>query len=127
MANNRSEFLRLASTKQSTFKVPSLENYEVTLRELTIAESKQFVEIGKDDMEKAVIYACRCSCIAPEFFTDDELKSLGAAGRNAINEIYMEIPLIGKTKEEREEFLKSINENIEKEQKKEVTKEDEKK
>lgn len=125
---NREEFLKLASTKISNFKVPSLNNYEVTLKELTIAESKEFGEIAKTkDMQKAIIYACRCSCVEPEFFTDEELENLGSNGLNATMEIYSEIPLIGKTEEEREEYKKKLAENAKSIEEKETSKEDEKK
>lgn len=129
MSRNREEFLKLAGVRTSDFKVPSLKNYEVTLRELTIAESKEFGDIAKNkDIQEAIIYACRKSCVEPEFFTDEELKDLGTTGSNAIMEIYMEIPLVGKTKDEREEYAKRLAESAKAgAEKKEVSKEDEKK
>lgn len=129
MSKNRSEFLKLASVKTSTFKVPSLKDYEITMKELTITESEEFAKIAKKDMQSAIIYACRCSCVEPEFFTDEELKNLGVTSRIATMEIYMEIPLIGKTSEEREEYKKILEENFkkQKEAEKEPTKEEVKK
>ena len=76
---NREEFLKLASVKTSTFKVPSLNNYEILMKELTIAESNEFREIMSDENKKpidAIMFACRCSCVEPTFFTDEELKKL---------------------------------------------------
>lgn len=113
---NREDFLKLASVKTSTFKVPSLNDYEILMKELTIAESNEFRNIYLSDetsnKHEAIVYACRCSCIEPEFFTDEELKNLGVAGNNAVMEIWNEIPLIGKSKDERDEYFKKLNETL---------------
>lgn len=112
---NREEFLKLASVKTSTFKVPSLNNYEILMKELTIAESNEFREIMSDENKKpidAIMFACRCSCVEPTFFTDEELKNLGVSGNNAVMEIWNEIPLIGKTKDEREEYHNKMSETL---------------
>lgn len=115
MSKNREEFLKLASVKTSTFKVPSLNGYEILMKELTIAESSEYGEIVSDKSKKpldAIIFACRCSCVEPIFFTDDELKNLGKSGDTAIVEIWNEIPLIGKTKDEREEHHNKMSEAL---------------
>ena len=116
MSRNREEFLKLASVKTSTFKVPSLNDYEILMKELTIAESNEFRDIYLTDetpnKHQAIVYACRCSCIEPEFFTDEQLKDLGVAGNSAVMEIWNEIPLIGKNKDEREEYFKKLNETL---------------
>lgn len=115
MSRNREEFLKLASVKTSTFKVPSLNDYEILMKELTISESNEFREIMSDKDKKpldAIIFACRCACVEPTFFTDDELKNLGKSGDVAIMEIWNEIPLIGKTKDEREEYHNKMSETL---------------
>jgi hypothetical protein len=125
---NREEFLKLASLKQSTFKVPSLDNYEILMRELTIAESDKFNQMRDEDgISKAIIHACRCSCIEPEFFTDEELETLGRSGQNAIMEIFSEIPLVGKSKKQREEYLKNLKEISKADSKEEASEEDKEK
>jgi hypothetical protein len=127
---NREEFLKLASLKQSTFKVPSLDNYEILMRELTIAESDKFNQVRDEDgINKAIIHACRCSCIEPEFFTNEELETLGRSGQNAIMEIFSEIPLVGKSKKQREEYLKNLKEisKADSKEKEEVSEEDQEK
>lgn len=111
MPNKREDFLKLASVRTQDFKVPSLNNYEIKMKELTVSESKQFSEImNKDGIQQAINYACRCTCVEPEFFTDEELENLGSNGVNARMEIYMEIPLIGKNDEEREAYKNRIAE-----------------
>lgn len=126
MAITKEEFLKLASTKQENFKVPSLGNAEITIRELTIAESNKINEMSREKkpIDEIIKFACKCSCVEPEFFTDEELEGLGQTGNQAILEIYMQIPLIGKTKEQ----IKAHKEFVEKQSKekvKELTKEEE--
>ena len=59
-----------------------------------------------------MFYAVKCSMVKPEFFTDEEIKKLNITGFNLIKEIYSELPLIGKTKKEREEYVKNIEKLI---------------
>lgn len=126
MAITKEELLKLASTKQENFKVPSLANAEITIRELTIAESNKINEMSREKkpIDEIIKFACKCSCVEPEFFTDEELEGLGQTGNQAILEIYMQIPLIGKTKEQ----IKAHKEFIEKQSKvkqEELTEEEE--
>ena len=113
MTISREELLKLTTVKTSVFKVPSLKGAEIKLRELTIAEVKEFGRIATEiDMQQAILHACKCSFVEPSFFTDEEMELLGNIGNNVIMEVFNEIPLIGKNKEEREEHLKKINETL---------------
>jgi len=125
MTISREELLKLTMIKTSVFKVPSLNGAEIKLRELTIAEAKEFGRIATEiDMQQAILHACKCSFVEPSFFTDEELEQLGNVGNHVIMEVFNEIPLIGKNQEEREEHLKKINETLktETEEKKEPKK-----
>ena len=102
--------------KEEKFKPIALGgNDEITIRQLTISESQEFREILQDDTKTqndAMFYAVKCSMVKPEFFTDEEIKKLNIIGFNLIKEIYSELPLIGKTKKEREEYVKNIEKLI---------------
>lgn len=130
MAISKEQLLKLASVRQQTFKVPSLENAEILMRELTIAEATKINEMSteKKPIKDIILYACKCSCVEPEFFTDEELEQLGALGNQAIMEIYSEIPLVGKNEEDRAKYQKVLEKNIQSLQEKEKpTKEEEEK
>ena len=102
--------------KEEKFKPIALGgNDEIIIRQLTISESQEFREILQDDTKTqndAMFYAVKCSMVKPEFFTDEEIKKLNIIGFNLIKEIYSELPLIGKTKKEREEYTKNIEKLI---------------
>lgn len=126
MAISKEQLLKLASVRQQVFKVPSLENAEILMRELTVAESTKINEMSmeKKSIQDIIFYACKCSCVEPEFFTDEELQQLGAVGNQAIMEIYMEIPLIGKNEDDRTKYRETLDKNLKK-QKEKSTKEEE--
>lgn len=93
---------------------------EITLRELKISENQKFREILLDEtktQDDAVFYAVSCSMVEPKFFTEKELEELNTTGFNLIKEIFEEIPLIGKTTKERDEYKETIKRIIEQSQK----------
>lgn len=110
--------LSLCFIKEGTFKPSSLGgSQEIKIRELTIAESEEFRNIFNDKTKTqrdAMFYAVKCAMVEPVFFSDEELEKLNITGLNLIQEIYGEIPLIGKTKKERDDYFKKIKETIEK-------------
>lgn len=86
---------------------------EITIRELTIAEASEYQGIMRDEkktQEDAVFFAVKCAMVEPTFFSDDELKNLNVTGKNLIYEIHGELPLIGKSTKEREEYFAKIAE-----------------
>lgn len=105
---------------------------EITIRQLTAGEGLELEDIRRDPssaQDDVVFYAVKCAMVEPTFFTDDELKKLNTTGRNLIYEIYGELPLIGKTKKEREEYLQRLEDlakKIEENKEKESLSEDEK-
>lgn len=128
MKLDRNELLKQITVKQEVFEVPSWNNAEVTMRQLTIAETTKYIQMIKDKkpIEDAIKYACQCSMIEPKFFTDEELKNLNQEGIMGINEIFANIPTIGKSKEEKEKILNQLNDTS-KTPVKELTKEEEEK
>ncbi|WP_152017959.1 hypothetical protein [Aliarcobacter butzleri] len=103
--------------KQGTFKPMVLGGKkEIIIRELTIAETQEFVKKNQEDSEDAILYAVKCSMVEPSFFTEDELKKINATGYALIREIFAELPVIGKTKEEREEHFSRVRKIIEEQQ-----------
>jgi len=104
--------------KQEKFKPQVLGGDKaITIRELTIAEAQKYQEILRDEnktQEDAVFFAVKCSMIEPAFFSDDELKQLNSTGKNLIYEIHSELPIIGKSTKEREEYFKKLKEWSEK-------------
>lgn len=127
MAISKEDLLKLVNLKQEVFKVPSW-NSEVEVRELTIAESKVYnqMRIEEKSIEEIVKYACKCSMVNPQMFTDEELSKAGQIAVDGLNEIFSNIPVIGKTKEQKEEFFKKQLETF-KASNPELTKEEEEK
>ena len=129
MAISKEDLLKLVNLKQEVFKVSSW-NSEVEVRELTIAESKVYnqMRIEEKSIEEIVKYACKCSMVNPQMFTDEELSNAGQIAVDGLNEIFSNIPVIGKTKEQKEDFFKKQLETFKASQNKpELTKEEEEK
>lgn len=103
--------------KEGKFKPLSLGGTnEITIRELNISENQNFRKILQDETKTptdAMYYAVSCAMVEPKFFTEKELEKLNITGSNLIQEVYNEIPLIGKTKKEREEYFEKIKKIIE--------------
>lgn len=127
MAISKEDLFKLVHLKEEVFEVPSW-NSEVVVRELTIAESQKYYQMIKDNVniEEIVKYACKCTMVEPQMFTDEEMEKLNATGIAGLNEIFANIPVIGKTKEEKEEFFQKQLETL-KAPKEELTKEQEEK
>lgn len=128
MAASKEDLFKLIHLKEEVFKVPSWNDMEVITRELTISESQTYYQMIKDDkpIEEVIKYALSCSMVEPSMFTDEEISKMNANGINGLNEIFTNIPVIGKTKEQKEEFFKKQNEAL-KTSKEELTKEQEEK
>lgn len=124
MAASKEDLFKLIHLKEEVFKVPSWNDMEVITRELTISESQTYYQMIKDDkpIEEVIKYALSCSMVEPTMFTDEEISKMNANGINGLNEIFTNIPVIGKTKEQKEEFFKKQNEAL-KTSKEELTKE----
>ncbi len=114
--------------KKEKFKPETLGGKkEITLRQLTIAEHDKYLELINDENKTsrdAMYYAVSCCMVEPKFFTDEEFEDLSIVALNLIEEIYNEMPFIGKTKAEREKYLKDMKDffknNLEEEKKEEV-------
>ena len=84
---------------------------EITIRELLVSEAEEFRRLLVEENQKsAMYYAVKCSMVEPSFFTDKELDKLNMIGATLIQEIFAEIPLIGKNKKEREDYFKKVEE-----------------
>lgn len=136
---NRSEFLKALTVKQDTIKLETLD-IEVTVRELTLNESAKVEEVRKKVIsgeltnQDLFIETCRYAMVEPEFFSDEELKGLSKSGITILAEIFMRLPEIGMTEEQKviykEKLAQSLNETAskvlskEEEEKKPKTKKD---
>ena len=121
---NRKDLLSQCVTKTSTFK-SSLG--EIKLRQLTISESEEIAIIQNDTsktMKDTMVHTLRCAMVEPTFFTDEELETLGTNGANFMREVFIEVPLIGMSKKEREDYNEKVKKFLE-ENNKEIS-EDEK-
>lgn len=96
--------------KEGKFKPKALGgNTEITIRELTIDENQELRrKFAEEEQKDAILFAVKCSMVNPAFFSEEDLKKLNATGAALINEIFTEIPVIGKTKEEREEHFQAL-------------------
>jgi len=118
MAISQNEFDKLCSVQTEEFAIGVLEaigakNNIVKLRELTIAEDNKAKEILKDTKNKnahidMIYFRCKCSMVEPKFFSEATIKKLNANAQPLIFEIFSRIALIGKTKEQKEEYDKLI-------------------
>ena len=127
MSISTEELLNQCTVKQVSFRVPSL-NKEIIIRQLTINEVRTIRELQKkdDSTQEQVIYeTLKSAMVEPTFFNEEELKNLTALGEQVLFEIYQEIPLIGKTEEQRVEYQKMIDEVIKSSSLKDEKKEDE--
>lgn len=125
MAN---DLLKNCFVKTGTYNSKIIDGLTVTLKELTIKEHIEFqkkLEKCKDDKTEALYYALKCAMVEPLFFTDEELKVLSSVGEAFIYEAFGELPLIGKSEEEREVYQNQVKEYTE-ELEKETKTEDEK-
>lgn len=127
MRLNNEDLLRLRNLKQEVLEIPEW-NGEVVVRELSISEAatyRQMIEENKP-LADVIKYACSCTMIEPSMSSDEDLTNVSDSYAQGLNRIFINIPLIGKTKEQREELLKKQSE-ISKTPNEELTKEQEEK
>ena len=109
--------------KEGTFKSEVLNGTKLKIKQLTVKEQFEYEKINREnptDYNVAVKYAVKCSMVEPSFFTDDELEKINKVGFDLINEVFGEIPLIGKSLKERKEYFEMLDEyfkNVETENK----------
>lgn len=127
---NRQDLISRLTVKTETFELESLkslglEDAKATLKELTIAETKEFNnKLREKGQDEAFLYACRCSMIEPAFFTDEELKTFSNHVTVIMNEIITFIPLIGKTQEEKAKYKELMEKVAKSEDREELTEEE---
>jgi hypothetical protein len=128
MIINKEDLFKIVHLKQEVFKVPSWDNAEIVMRELTIEEAMVYTSMIKDNkpIDEAIKYALNCSMVEPTMFTDEEIKKMNAVGFQGLNEIFTNIQVIGKTDEEKEAYFKKQSETL-KTPKTELSKEEEEK
>lgn len=125
----KQDLLNALTVKTEVFEFKSLKalgvaNANITQRELTVSETEQFNKMRENNAQKAFLYACRCSCVEPEFFTDEELKKLSNQATLVVNEMITNISLIGKTEEEKKKYYELLEKVANSEEKEEPTKEE---
>jgi len=118
MKNTRVDLLKLLTVRTETVKLDCLKStnfkdMEFQLKEMNIAQNKEYNEIlrseSKDDrFDKCMKYACKAVMIEPSFFTDDELKNLNGIGKVIMDEIFQKIPTIGMTAKEKKHYHAKI-------------------
>lgn len=127
---NRQDLINRLTVKTETFELESikslgLEDAKATLKELTIAETKEFNnKLREKGQDEAFLYACRCSMVEPAFFTDDQLKTFSNYATVIINEVITLIPLIGKTQEEKAKYKELMEKVAKSEDREELTEEE---
>lgn len=127
MRLNNEDLLRLRNLKQEVLEIPEW-NGEVVVRELSISEAATYRQMINENKPLADVikYACCCTLLEPTMSSDEDLTNVSQSYAQGLERIFNNIPLIGKTKEEREEFIKKQSE-ISKTPKEELTKEEEEK
>lgn len=113
----RDELLKLVTVKTEDMKLDCLQNTALKdmtfkVKEMTIAENKEYRKLiadkKDDDLTEAMKFACGKVMIDPLFFTDDEFESMNGIGEAIINEIFFKIPTIGLDEEQKEEYRKKV-------------------
>ena len=127
MRLNNEDLLRLRNLKQEVLEIPEW-NGEVVVRELSISEAATYRQMISENkpLSDVIKYACSCTMLEPSLSMDEDLSNVSQSYAQGLERIFNNIPLIGKTKEEREEFIKKQSE-ISKTPKEELTKEQEEK
>ncbi len=118
MPISKEELKKVAFLKTEVFKVPSWDNSEILMRELSIEEGVLYTTMiseGKP-VEDAVKYALNCVMLEPTMFTDEELKQCSASGLKGFEEIFANIQVVGKTQEQKEKHFKKQQEEFIKKQ-----------
>ena len=118
--------------KEEDFKPVVLEGDSIRIRELTVAEHLEYREILNDEtktQKDAIYYAVSKSMVEPLFFTPAELEKLTKVGETLIYEVFAELPIIGKTQKQKEDYKNDLKKQLEnnKDNPAEITKEDEEK
>ena len=134
MAISKENLLKLSTVKSEEVELETLKELgekdcKVKIRQLTIEESSKFRDIIRDkepdSQKRAIKYACQCAMVKPSFFTDEELEQLNDVANVIMMEVHSLIPLIGKTKKEKEQYYKKLEEEINKVVEKEEESEEE--
>jgi len=127
MRLNNEDLLRLRNLKQEVLEIPEWGG-EVVVRELSISEAATYRQMINENkpLSDVIKYACSCTMVEPTMSIDEDLTNVSQSYAEGLERIFNNIPLIGKNKEEREEFLKKQAE-ISKTPKSELTKEEEEK
>lgn len=127
MRLNNEDLLRLRNLKQEVLEIPEWGG-EVVVRELSISEAAKYRDmVNKNQpLSEVIKYACCCTLLEPSMTMDEDLTNVSQSYAQGLERIFNNIPLIGKNKEEREEFFKKQSE-ISKTPKSELTKEEEEK
>jgi len=118
---NRNEFLKALTVKQDTIKLETLQDTEVTIRELTLNESEKVEEVrkkviaGELNNQHLLIETCRYAMVEPEFFSDEELQNLSRTGISVLTEIYLRLHEIGMSEEQKKIYKERLAENLNKE------------
>ena len=111
----RVDLLKLLTVRTETIKLDCLKNTnmkdaEFTLKEMNIAQNKEYNEIlrsgGDDRFDKCMKYACKEVMVEPTFFTDEEIENMNGIGNAIMEEIFNKIPTIGMTAKEKKTFIK---------------------
>lgn len=114
----RDEFLKAITVKKEKITLETFDNKEITIRAMTINEAEEIEAIrkkvikGEATDKELIIETCRKVMIEPTFLTDEELKNISQRGFSILTEIYMKVPTIGMSDEQKEEYKKNLIEQI---------------
>ena len=114
----RDEFLKAITVKKEKITLKTFDNKEITIRAMTINEAEEIDAIrkkvikGEATDKELIIETCRKVMIEPTFFTDEELNNISQTGFTILTEIYMKVPTIGMSDEQKEEYKKNLIEQM---------------
>ncbi len=120
-----SNILASCMVQEETFKPKCLDGAEIKMRELNLAQNLHFRELlSQKQDKKAMYFALECAMIEPKFFSEDELKNINATGEALIYELYMYLPILGKSQNEKDTYYENIKKEAEQILEDEESKED---
>lgn len=111
----RNELLKNCFVLSGSFISKVIPDLKVTIKQPTVKEHSDYEKMMAESPTNptdAIYFAVQNAMVEPAFFTADELLKLSKTGQNFLFEVFGEIPIIGKTQKEREEYQKKMTEII---------------
>ncbi len=112
----KENLLKNCFVQEGTFESKVFPGEVITIKQATVKEKMDYDKIVKEnpqDREKSLFFAVEKALISPSNFFTSNMENLTETGLSFIYEVFEQIPLIGKTKKEKEEYAKEYKKAVE--------------